>query len=127
MIHRHTCFPFLNIDTILIRLSNPRNTTVNSKKWDDNYTYESNCTGYMPLSLISVEVYDYSPSSAHPSQSPMCVSCRVDQLKKTQKKTSTTPSCSGNRRRVVRYNDESSFNLDNDFEMNQVSIKHGPT
>ena len=28
--------------------------------------------------------------------------------------------------RVVRYNDESSFNLDNDFEMNQVSTKTWP-
>ena len=49
------------------------------------------------------------------------------QTKKKEERTSTTPSCSGNRRRVVRYNDESSFNLDNDFEMNQVSTKHGPT
>merc|ERR1711923_508288 len=40
--------------------------------------------------------------------------------------TSTTPSCSGNRHRVVRYNDESSFDLDNDFEMNQVSTKTWP-
>ena len=28
--------------------------------------------------------------------------------------------------RVVRYNDESSFNLDNDFEMNPVSTKTWP-
>ena len=28
--------------------------------------------------------------------------------------------------RVVRYNDESSFNLDNDFEMNQISTKTWP-
>ena len=28
--------------------------------------------------------------------------------------------------RVVRYNDESSFNLDNDFEMNPASTKTWP-
>ena len=29
--------------------------------------------------------------------------------------------------RVVGYNDESSFNLDSDFEMNPASTKHDPT